>query len=351
MDYNDFSMDAMKYAGDFWFPTYDSLALFDGGGNGKSKRQAGQEQIKHKDKNWRPEIIENNDYDYPRIQKFFEWEQFLDYCDWDGAEHRRRSHWTGETARKHTGTYDFQQAMDLARYGWVDGLKQIDKFEKLEFPTRESFQQNYEIQTQYDIAGGSVNIGRYLSGMPDCMRRMNVSKAHNLPARVQKIIAIIGYNIGTYPFEIMQHGYKVYQIINALEMANIQTDITLAHAANKWYRHNPHDNYMYETYIKIKDSTDIIYPEKVLFCVAHPAMLRRLIFSEQERNSHSIRATFHFYWENGEWGYGHGYKEWCPPFPMMKDTLIIPSFENTAEMNELIVKVQNLINSQYEQTR
>ena len=344
MDWLQNHLGSMGYLGDYYIPQSS------GGGSGasESKRIAGEEQIRKKAKDLNPVDVYTEEYGYPRLQKFFEWEQFLDYVDWSGKEHRRRSHWTGQMAKKHTMTWNFEEAMNLARYGWREGLEKAKNLEKIDFQITETFQQNYDIKTQYNVAGGAVNIGRYLSGMPDCMRCMHISNYHSLPARIQKVFIISDYAIDTNPNEILQHGYKVYQIINALEMANIQTDITLAFGVNKWCMYYQNDYDFYETYINIKKTEDVIYPEKMIFCVAHPSMFRRLVFSEEEKNSYFIREKFHFHYDDGEFGYGKHVKSWKPPYPMTKGALVIPRLDQKEEMEHLMNKVQRLIQSQYD---
>lgn len=354
MDYNSLCFDPMKYAGDFWFPTYDSFAL-SGGGSGskdKIKRPVGMEQIRKKDKDWKPEVIETDKYNYPRTQKFYEWEQFLDWVDWSGKEYRRASQRTSRGTYNGTLTWSFQEAMNLARYGWVEGLEKIKKLDKLDLPINETFQQNYDIQTEYDIAGGAVNIGRYLSGVPDCMRCMHISNEHTLPARVQKIFINGIYHKDISTNKVLQHGYKIYQIIEALEMANIQTDITLAFGVNKHIMYSNYDYDFYETYIKIKKPEDVMYPEKMLFCVAHPSMLRRLVFSEWERNPYFVRSLYKFYDDDDpEGGYGSYIKEWMPPYNLTKDTIVIPDLIHEDKMTGVIDDVKNLIQSQYDKIR
>ena len=333
---------SMGHLGDFYIPQSGS----GGNGDGKKVHIAGTEQIQKPDKDWEPEIIRTNQR-YRRIQKFYEWEQFLNWVDWSGKEYRRSSHLISDKAYKFTHTWTFQDAVNLARYGWAEGVSKIQQFEKLDLPTHETFMQNYDIQTEYSVAGGSVNIGRYLSGMPDCMRHMRTSNHHALPSRVQKIMIIGSSSSRASADEILKHGYKIYQIIEALEMANIQTDITLAYSAKNYDRS---DDCFYETYIKIKKAEDVLYPEKILFCLAHPAMFRRLVFSENERNSYDIRMTYIFY-EDGGHGYGIYDPNWRPPIDMMKDALLIPSVEDKVGFSWFMEDFRHLIKSQYEKIR
>ena len=334
---------SMGHLGDFYIPQSGN----GGNGDGKKVHIAGTEQINKPDKDWEPEIIRTNQK-YQRIQKFYEWEQFLNWVDWPGKEYRRTSHRMSDQKYKFTRTWTFQDAMNLARYGWAEGVSKIQQFEKLDLPTHETFMQNYDIQTEYSVAGGSVNIGRYLSGMPDCMRHMRTSNHHALPSRVQKIMIIGNSSCYASADEILKHGYKIYQIIEALEMANIQTDITLAYSAKNYNTEQISDYCFYETYIKIKKAEDVLYPEKILFCVAHPAMFRRLVLSEKERNSFAIRMTYKFY-ETG--GYGVYDPDWRPPIDMIKDSLLIPSAEDKVGFSWFMEDFRHLIKSQYEKIR
>ena len=349
MDWLKNHLGSLGYAGDFYIP---SNSTGGGAGDGQKPHAAGEEQIKRPINYDKPRIVQTDEYDFPRIQKFFEWEQFLDYVDWSGHENRRASHNTYNKYIEGTLTRSFQEAMQLARYGWVDGLKQLKDIEPVNLHTATIAMQTYDTESRYDIAGGAVNIGRYLAHAPDCMRRMTPTRNHTLPARIQKILINSIFPRTTQPSAVLKHGYTVYQIIDALERANIQTDITIVFPVNKHIMYSQRDYYFYETYIKIKDSTDIIYPEKLLFCLAHPSMLRRLAFSEFEKNSRSVREFFHFYqYSADEHGYGSYVPEWQPPQYMMRDTLMIPDVSNANSMEHIIAQIQNMIKSQYEHGR
>lgn len=327
---------SMEAAGDFYIPRSGSSST--GGKVAKKENE--------------PRVVKTEKYDYPRLQKFFDWEQFLEYIDWKGHENRRASQAQSTIRHNMTLTWSFDEALNLAKSGWFEGLKQLKEMHILDLPLKEELQQHYEIQSKYDVAGSSVNIGRYLSGLPDCMRRINTLVAHALPARIQKVIIVGTFHRKVPVADVLKRGYTVYQIIDALEMANIQTEITIAFASNKLNMQAEDDYDFYETYIKIKDTTDIIYPEKLLFCLAHPSMLRRLVFSEWERNKWNIREKFLFYsYSADHHGYGNCIPSWLPPSPLIKDALVIPYIENTDSMKDVIKKVKDLIAMQYQQVR
>ena len=120
---------SMGHLGDFYIPQSGS----GGNGDGKKVHIAGTEQIQKTDKDWEPEIIRTNQR-YRRIQKFYEWEQFLNWVDWPGKEYRRASHRISDKTYEFTHTWTFQDAVNLARYGWTEGVSKIQQFEKLDLP-------------------------------------------------------------------------------------------------------------------------------------------------------------------------------------------------------------------------
>lgn len=343
MNWTDNNLGTFGFFGDYYIPGGGGIGV------GAVGAGAGYEQIKTKQKNIAPRVVKTDKYDYPRLQKFFDWDQFLDWVDWSGKEWRRASQLSNMKQSDWTMTASFRDAMNLARYGWSGGLKRLERLMQSDLPTRETIKQTYELQTRYDVAGGAVNIGRYLAGLPDCMRRMHVSNAHCLPSRVQKIFinGIAHRDISTD--EILKRGYMIYRLIESMEMANIQTEITIAFPVSKTNMYHEEDYDVYETYIKIKDATDIIYPEKLLFCLAHPSMLRRLVFSEFERNSYWVRDKFHFYGLRN--GYGRAVENWLPSRNLIGDALVITDLENSNTIPQITERIKKMIQSQYEQMR
>ena len=337
------------FLGDFYIPN-------SGGGTGDgtggavaiprvdNKRIAGEEQVPPESSYADPERKINEESGFTRIQQFFTWEQFLSYTDWQGKNWRRSSQESSTKKYNHSDTWTFQEALDLARYGWAAGLRQKKEHErKILFTPQEQMGLHYERTIDYDVAGNSVDMGRYLTGMPDCMRHVKMPKEHVFPTRTQKIFVIDDTHDNTQTHEIINHGYTVYQIIEALELVNIRTELIYVHPSNKQYMSALNDYYFFETYIKLKNTEDVIYPEKIIFALAHPSMFRRLVLSCWEREPFLTRMTFGFY--SGA-HYGNYIEKWAPPFSMTKDALIIPGYNHKKEMEQLKEQVRKLIESQ-----
>lgn len=219
------------------------------------------------------------------FERFFTWDNFLRYVDWQGPNSREVSHSTYD--KKWFGTPNFQAAMDLARFGWTEFLDKIKPKDLEDF----KIQSNMELwETKNSVVGSGVDIGRYMMGLPDCMQYQDTylnEKFHVSPKFVN-IVVNVCYS-WTFDFDyILERGLKIVETINQLEMNNVKTRVILLENSEKY------DN-LYRIYIPIKDYQDIFYLEKLMFPIAHTSFLRRLVFSAEEREPGYIRDICCFY--------------------------------------------------------
>jgi len=227
------------------------------------------------------------------IEKHYSWPEFLEYVDWKDDDilpvSKRSSHESGK--RNWYGTESFAEALNLAKYGWTEKLSEIKQLELKEIP---AYKQMYQTEIKYCMAGGSVNIGRFLMGIPDCMQRQVIRSGFNIPAGFAKVVVNASCNADVSVEKFFAYGMKISSVVNTLELANIRTEIILTEQTLK------HSN-SYRIFITLKNSEDSFYLEKLMFPVAHVSFQRRLCFSEHERNSSEVRNAFGFY-DGG--GYG-----------------------------------------------
>lgn len=293
-------MGSMGFAGDFYIAGQNGA----GAGAGRAK-QVGVEQISDTDTRGfiNERVIHNG---YPVTRHIYTWEQFLSRVDWRGDDSMRRSQYhESDLFFAPTGTLTFQDAMRLARYGWTEILPYIHRI-KNNFSVPPNLHPRQTVRLQHNVAGGGVNIGKYLMGAPDCMNRTYLENQFSVPVRFKKIFVSLGYSFDTDEATTIRRGSEIFKSVEALELSNIRTEIIICgHNISK-----DNDIEFYETYVKLKAFDETFYPEKILFALAHPSSLRRLMFSEYERNPWEIRKKFHFYiepWHGGDhnkFGYG-----------------------------------------------
>lgn len=98
------------------------------------------------------------------IIKEFTYSSFIEYANStkrvNGADGRIRKS-SVENEKSFTGTESYDEAMNLALYGWDTGIKELELERDLIVDGQMEF--------NHEIVGCSVDVGRFLSGVPDCM--------------------------------------------------------------------------------------------------------------------------------------------------------------------------------------
>ena len=222
------------------------------------------------------------------IEKHYTWADFLKHVDWIDEEFNpisnRNSHDTDDASWY--GTKTFQDALNLAKYGWSERLNDIKQLELKEIP---SYKQIYQTDTVYGLAGSNVDIGRFLTGNPECMRHNIINSGFNIPAGFARLVVNNGCLANVSFEQKFNYGLKVVSIANSLELSNIRTEIDLLVQVD----------YSYSVFITLKKYDDSFYLEKVMFPISHIAFHRRLCFSERERNPINVRRHFGFHKDGG----------------------------------------------------
>lgn len=209
------------------------------------------------------------------------------------------------TSFRFYGTENFDQAMNMARYGWTEKL---DKIRKLETEIPQIYKTIPIPETKFSVAGNSVDVGRYLMGVPDCMRqtRRRISEYTDITHKYVKIVVNVAVSWTLGEDDIFNRGKNIATVINALESNNIHTKLVLMNQVykdeteeQKKSKGQSPDAPRYTTFITLKDYKDNFYLEKLMFPLAHRSFLRRLVFASKERESEAIRQKFGFHKDGG----------------------------------------------------
>ncbi|MCM1294499.1 MAG: hypothetical protein NC311_02985 [Muribaculaceae bacterium] len=268
----------------------------------------------------------------------YDWGQFLEYVNWHGNEDKRASQ-RNYLFNDWCGTKTFQEAMDLARNGWNDLDKIIPNVQRFPLPKIKSVS---DMVCRYNVAGGAVDIGRYLAGMPDCMRHMAVNDEFMRPAKCMKLLFTFDIHCGYSAMQLASAGYRAYEMVDMMESANIHTEVVFHvrdQAMALGVERKPCCTGIYDVYVTVKKPDEVLNLSRIMFAMAHPSMLRRLVFSEMERNPQDVIKQFLFV---DRCGYGH------------PTTLDRGQFENTDDVIYMIAsdlfseKFQDVVHAQNE---
>lgn len=197
-----------------------------------------------------------------------------------------------EGTESFTGSASLQEACDLAMQGWAECRPEVDALvDDLEERIAGVLSDHFVVQ--HDVTGADVNVGLFMSGEPECMMQF-VQEPEARMGRVVKVLVNGVTNASTPKESILKRGAGVIALVNTLHLMGVGVEL--------WFE-SPivgTDKRTYSTVCKLHDSEQPLDIDNVMFALAHPSMLRRLVFSVQERSSTQVK-------QRAQRGQGYGY--------------------------------------------
>lgn len=189
-----------------------------------------------------------------------------------------------EDASEWNGNVTWLEAKNLAIKGWQKGLEEVKKYQAEITP--QITEQVVRPNQAYDVAGYNVDIGRYLSNDPECF----ISREYivnNSPGRVFTLVCSISFSAKIEPEVIIQRGAIICALVDAIEYAGHRVEV-ICNDASSYNRDTNFrkgmlkENGWFEVDVTIKKANQPLEMIELAFCLAHPAMLRRIMFSVAE---------------------------------------------------------------------
>lgn len=178
------------------------------------------------------------------------------------------------------GTQTYQEAYDLAINGWKEGISKI----KLDYKNNfllEKIKTDNIYKPTYEVSGNYVDIGRYISGLPD-----NMVYIKNKPSNKRvKIICKAGFNSGADKESYFKYGLRILSIIDYCEKQNIRVELLCRFCTE-------YGNCKSIIEVILKKYGDFVDINKLAFSLCNPAFQRRIEFSFCESLSKEICKAF-----------------------------------------------------------
>jgi len=188
-------------------------------------------------------------------------------------------------------TESLQDACELATKGWSDVRPQVDKlFGELESSIAMVLDESYSIR--FDYSGDSVDMGRYMSGDPECMMDY-VTEPQARMGRVIKVMVNVANSARITPKQIMDRGVVVVALLDVLNKLGVGVELWTEMAIADG---GVDSGKRFSQLVKIHDSSEMLDVDSTMFAIAHPSMLRRIGFGSIEQGSRKDLA-------NGCYGY------------------------------------------------
>lgn len=128
------------------------------------------------------------------------------------------------------------------------------------------------------VTGAFPNVGAYLAGNPKSMYAVSKKQAAGKP--FVNLYLPIGYHCGIDANVAFDRGCAMVALIDALESAGCRCRVTLIDVMSLGYGSGAH----YVGYYTVKDYSQRLDIDQVIFTAAHPAFFRRIRFALWERS-------------------------------------------------------------------
>jgi hypothetical protein len=185
------------------------------------------------------------------------------------------------------GTNTFEQAVEIARKGWPEGAaKALELRAAVESSVRDLINARSTSYT-FDVAGEFVDVGRFLSGEPECFGSES-QECGNQNRPVVKIVANLAASGAVSPQSLFVRGAAIVAAIDVLEALGRRVEVWIAHGSTKRRGADP----VHESHVLAKQADQPLDIDRLSFAIAHPACLRRLCFSIMEQRGHLPNGTW-----------------------------------------------------------
>lgn len=192
-----------------------------------------------------------------------------------------------------TQTSSFSEAVQLANVGWPDGAVKV---RALAAEVGEVTGNIRRPEPVYSVAGHQFDIGRVISGDPECWIEYDRGATQaSAGDHVVRIIVNASASSAVRADAIIMRGVAACVLAAALEQARIPTEILWEECCRP--SNNGGDDLMVYRF-PVKYASQPLDLGRMAFELAHPSCLRRLLFAANEREDANIRRR---------WGYRSGY--------------------------------------------
>lgn len=199
-------------------------------------------------------------------------------------ESRSRTKSSRDFRAQWSGSVTWEEAKELALRGWKEGLQEIEKFRALISPI--IAEKVVRFQQTYAVSGYSVDVGAYLANDPECFIS-RVFEERNYPGKIITIVCSVSFSAAISPETVIQRGAMICALIDAIEYAGHRAEVICNDAStvsdgSDYRLGNRKERGWFEVDVTVKKSGQPLEMIELAFCLAHPAMLRRIMFSVAE---------------------------------------------------------------------
>lgn len=256
-------------------------------------------------------------------------------------EHYEWSEWVELAGRKHVGQSwndrgsfcpeTMEEALERATgAGYWEALPEAERFAarveaEVELTTRQT-----TFSSRYDVAGAEVDMGRFLSGEPECMIE-SVPFQVARQGRAVRVVVPGCYSGETSTVSVRSRGAAIVALCLTLSRAQHPVEVWVGFT-NHGGSGSAENRYAYM--VRVQRANEPLDEGRIMFALAHETSNRRLCFSVKEQGDAKTRADFQI--SNTGGGYGHPSRavELADLPDEQANTIILPDFDQQGDWGE-----------------
>lgn len=165
-----------------------------------------------------------------------------------------------------TGVSSFDEVLTLARDGWLSEAPGAIAMAETAIAT---VTQEYDLPTidiVHDVAGAVVDMGRYMTGDPECMMEFPPIESPNV-GNVVTVCASIGARGGVSTAAIKRRGYATVALALTLDRMGFATELWVDSSCNI-------SGGIGRSRTLLKGANDSLDVARIMFAYAHPGFFR-----------------------------------------------------------------------------
>ena len=176
--------------------------------------------------------------------------------------------------------HEITDAFEMARLGWQTRTDEVVNLAEEMVKAIETEIDLPKWEPTWDVSGGSVDVGAFLSGVPECMIEYPINPVASI-GRVVTICTSVSASGAVDGEELIKRGTMITALAMLLETLGYNTEIWADMSASG-------GGYKLHERVLVKSANDMIDASRVAFAVANPSFLRVLAFASM----HNLPADF-----------------------------------------------------------
>lgn len=189
--------------------------------------------------------------------------------------------WASKRSSRSTGDSEWAggswtEALDLARYGWREGAKDIRKaFADLPSPSLSAGN-----AWRHDYYGERIDMARFSYGDDACFRTR--SGADRGRAKLVRILVPMAFPCSTGEDAVVNRGAAIISVVDALEMTRRTVELVCCYSSTSNGSRKPDQGFHMNHAVVVKQAGQPFDIERMAFFLSHRASLRRIGFALME---------------------------------------------------------------------